>query len=130
VDPERMSVLFERFMSVERKEPPDIDIDFEHQRREEVDAVHLQTSTGAIAPRSRRGHVSYRTKSAQCATWARRWASRWTRPSSWPRPPSAQMKKWISEACLAENEIDRTRPNARFEVDHARRHDPRLSHAT
>lgn len=36
VDPARMSVLFERFISRERNEPPDIDIDFEHQRREEV----------------------------------------------------------------------------------------------
>jgi len=36
VDPDRMSVLFERFVSKERNEPPDIDVDFEHQRREEV----------------------------------------------------------------------------------------------
>ena len=36
VDPARMSVLFERFISRERREPPDIDVDFEHQRREEV----------------------------------------------------------------------------------------------
>ena len=36
VDPDRMSMLFERFVSRERDEPPDIDVDFEHQRREEV----------------------------------------------------------------------------------------------
>lgn len=36
VDPARTSLLFERFISKERAEPPDIDIDFEHQRREEV----------------------------------------------------------------------------------------------
>ncbi|HJX22466.1 MAG TPA: error-prone DNA polymerase, partial [Steroidobacteraceae bacterium] len=36
VDPARMSMLFERFISRERNEPPDIDIDFEHERREEV----------------------------------------------------------------------------------------------
>ncbi|MEW6688980.1 MAG: error-prone DNA polymerase [Pseudomonadota bacterium] len=36
VDPDRMSMLFERFVSKERDEPPDIDVDFEHQRREEV----------------------------------------------------------------------------------------------
>jgi len=36
VDPGRMSMLFERFISKERNEPPDIDVDFEHQRREEV----------------------------------------------------------------------------------------------
>jgi len=36
VDPNRIDVLFERFISRERNEPPDIDIDFEHERREEV----------------------------------------------------------------------------------------------
>ena len=36
VDPRRGNNLFERFISKERNEPPDIDVDFEHQRREEV----------------------------------------------------------------------------------------------
>jgi error-prone DNA polymerase len=36
VDPERSDVLFERFISRERDEAPDIDVDFEHERREEV----------------------------------------------------------------------------------------------
>jgi len=36
VDPARMELLFERFLSKERNEPPDIDVDFEHERREEV----------------------------------------------------------------------------------------------
>jgi error-prone DNA polymerase len=36
VDPARSSLLFERFLSSERNEPPDIDVDFEHERREEV----------------------------------------------------------------------------------------------
>jgi error-prone DNA polymerase len=36
VDPERIDLLFERFVSAERREPPDIDVDFEHERREEV----------------------------------------------------------------------------------------------
>jgi len=36
VDPARGTLLFERFISKERNEPPDIDVDFEHQRREEV----------------------------------------------------------------------------------------------
>ncbi len=36
VDPQRIQMLFERFISKERHEPPDIDVDFEHQRREEV----------------------------------------------------------------------------------------------
>ncbi len=36
VDPEQIDVLFERFISAARGEPPDIDVDFEHERREEV----------------------------------------------------------------------------------------------
>ena len=36
VDPSRMQMLVERFISRERNEPPDIDVDFEHERREEV----------------------------------------------------------------------------------------------
>ncbi|MDE2465175.1 MAG: error-prone DNA polymerase, partial [Alphaproteobacteria bacterium] len=36
VDPARMNLLFERFISTARDEPPDIDVDFEHERREEI----------------------------------------------------------------------------------------------
>ena len=36
IDPTRSDLLFERFVSAERREPPDIDVDFEHERREEV----------------------------------------------------------------------------------------------
>ncbi len=36
VDPEKHDLLFSRFISAERQEPPDIDVDFEHERREEV----------------------------------------------------------------------------------------------
>jgi error-prone DNA polymerase len=36
VDPTQINLLFERFISTERREPPDIDVDFEHERREEV----------------------------------------------------------------------------------------------
>lgn len=36
VSPEQVDLLFERFVSAERREPPDIDVDFEHERREEV----------------------------------------------------------------------------------------------
>ncbi len=36
VDPNQVDLLFERFLSAERREPPDIDVDFEHERREDV----------------------------------------------------------------------------------------------
>jgi error-prone DNA polymerase len=45
-----MNMLFERFISRERNEPPDIDVDFEHQRREEV-IQYIYASTAATARR-------------------------------------------------------------------------------
>ncbi len=63
VDPSRSNLLFERFLSAERREPPDIDVYFEHERREEViQAIY------AICGRERAAMVSeiisYRGKSA------------------------------------------------------------------
>ena len=42
VGPDRTKLLFERFISRERNEPPDIDVDFEHERREEMMRVPVQ----------------------------------------------------------------------------------------
>ncbi|MDO9714429.1 hypothetical protein Q7A36_39470 [Paracraurococcus sp. LOR1-02] len=39
VDPEKQDLLFERFVSAARNEPPDIDVDIEHKRREEI--IHI-----------------------------------------------------------------------------------------
>ena len=50
VDPATSDLLFERFISEERREPPDIDVDFEHERREEV----IQHIYREIRPRPRR----------------------------------------------------------------------------
>ena len=63
VDPARMATLFERFISEERNEPPDIDIDFEHQRREEV-IQHLYAKYGRHRAALAAVVISYRTKSA------------------------------------------------------------------
>lgn len=63
VDPERMSVLFERFISRERNEPPDIDIDFEHERREEI-VQYLYTRYGRDRAGLTAAVISYRTRSA------------------------------------------------------------------
>jgi error-prone DNA polymerase len=63
VDPARMSVLFERFISKERNEPPDIDIDFEHQRREEV-IQYLYNRYGRHRAALTAVVISYRPKSA------------------------------------------------------------------
>ncbi len=63
VDPARMSVLFERFISRERNEPPDIDIDFEHERREEV-IQYLYAKYGRDRAALTATVVSYRPRSA------------------------------------------------------------------
>jgi error-prone DNA polymerase len=63
VDPARMSVLFERFISKERNEPPDIDVDFEHQRREEV-IQYLYKKYGRHRAALTATVVTYRPRSA------------------------------------------------------------------
>ena len=63
VDPMRLSLLFERFVSKERDEPPDIDVDFEHERREEV-IQYLYTKYGRHRAALAATVISYRPKSA------------------------------------------------------------------
>ncbi|CAN7408439.1 error-prone DNA polymerase [Duganella sp. LjRoot269] len=62
VDPSRSKLLFERFMSKERNEPPDIDIDFEHQRREEV-LQYVYKKYGRMRAALTAVVISYRPKS-------------------------------------------------------------------
>ena len=63
VDPRQISVLFERFISKERNEPPDIDVDFEHERREEV-IQYIYQKYGRERTALAATVVSYRFKSA------------------------------------------------------------------
>ena len=63
VDPERMDVLFERFVSRERNEAPDIDVDFEHQRREEV-LQYLYRKYGRDRAGMTAEVITYRPRSA------------------------------------------------------------------
>ncbi|NBC48022.1 MAG: DNA polymerase III subunit alpha [Gammaproteobacteria bacterium] len=63
VDPARIAMLFERFISRERGEPPDIDVDFEHHRREEV-IQYLYNKYGRERAALAATVISYRPKSA------------------------------------------------------------------
>ncbi|MFB9216857.1 error-prone DNA polymerase [Vibrio sinaloensis] len=63
VDPRQISVLFERFISRERDEPPDIDVDFEHERREEV-IQYIYQKYGRERAALAATVISYRFKSA------------------------------------------------------------------
>ncbi len=63
VDPSRMHLLFERFVSKERDEPPDIDVDFEHERREEV-IQYIYKRYGRDRAALAATLITYRLKSA------------------------------------------------------------------
>ncbi|WP_035387420.1 error-prone DNA polymerase [Ferrimonas senticii] len=63
VDPTKVNLLFERFISKERAEPPDIDVDFEHQRREEV-IQYIYRKYGRERAALAATVISYRFKSA------------------------------------------------------------------
>lgn len=63
VDPVRMGLLFERFLSRERAEPPDIDLDIEHDRREEV-IQHVYAKYGRTHAAMVANVIRYRVRSA------------------------------------------------------------------
>lgn len=63
VDPAKSELLFERFISAERGEPPDIDVDFEHQRREEV-IQYLYAKYGRERAALTGALITYRTRGA------------------------------------------------------------------
>ncbi|MGL5004543.1 MAG: PHP domain-containing protein, partial [Casimicrobium sp.] len=63
VNPSQMQVLFERFISRERNEPPDIDVDFEHERREEV-MQYLYRKYGRDRTALTAALATYRSKGA------------------------------------------------------------------
>ena len=63
VDPSTIDLLFERFLSAERNEPPDIDVDFEHERREEV-MQYIYERYGRERAGLTATVISYRARSA------------------------------------------------------------------
>ena len=63
VDPDRSQPLFERFISEARGEPPDIDVDFEHERREEV-IQHIYAKYGRMRAGLAASVITYRRRSA------------------------------------------------------------------
>lgn len=101
VDPARSNLLFERFLSEERAEPPDIDIDFEHERREEViQAIYERYGRERAAMISE--IISYRRKSAlrevsQVFGLSLEQADRLSGTVTWEVEPEAQERK-LTEA--------------------------------
>ena len=103
VDPDRTDVLFERFVSRERNEAPDIDVDFEHERREEV-LQYLYEKYGRERSGMTAVVITYRARS-RCGMSAKRSASpsielmRW--PSWWRATPTN--RGWSSGAARPES---------------------------
>ncbi len=94
IDPVENNLLFTRFLSEERREPPDIDVDFEHERREEV----MQYIYRALRPRAGgdrrdRDPLSFAKHGARGRQGA--WACRRMSPPSSPtRPGVASRMTW------------------------------------
>ncbi|MBI2254560.1 MAG: error-prone DNA polymerase [Proteobacteria bacterium] len=63
IDPTKVDLLFERFISAARKEPPDIDVDFEHERREEV-IQHIYKKYGRDRAGLAAAIICYRSRAA------------------------------------------------------------------
>jgi len=122
VDPARMNLLFERFISRERGEPPDIDVDFEHERREEV-IQYIYRKYGRDRAALAATVITYRPKSAlrdtgkalglslqqieQLVQAASGWRSRGEVQSEWLReagfdPDNPRMRQllWLSNELL------------------------------
>ena len=82
VDPVRMGLLFERFLSRERAEPPDIDLDIEHERREEV-IQHVYAKYGRDHAAMVANVIRYRPRSARARRRQGARASRRPRSIAW-----------------------------------------------
>jgi len=114
VDPARSDMLFERFISRERNEPPDIDVDFEHQRREEV-IQYIYGKYGRSRAALTATVISYRSRSAlrdagralgfppdviAALSGKLAW---WDKSETWPErmasvgldPESPRVRKWL-----------------------------------
>jgi error-prone DNA polymerase len=100
IDPARMQLLFERFISRERNEPPDIDVDFEHERREEV-VQYVYRKYGRERAALAATVICYRTKSAvrdvgRALGIADEDLNRLTRLHVWWDPPGEIQRKFAS----------------------------------
>ena len=94
-----MDVLFERFISRERNEAPDIDVDFEHERREEV-LQYLYEKYGRDTGRHDGGGHYLPAADRPFATWAKRWGCPWIESTRWPsRLRATHATTTLAERC-------------------------------
>ena len=105
VDPQLREVLFERFISTERDEPPDIDVDFEHEKRDKIIA-YIYEKYSAKRTALAAAVISYRGRSARASTSVRpirpfRKARRVNSPASAIRRPDRIDRSASSAATVA-----------------------------
>jgi len=98
VDPARMNMLFERFISRDRDEPPDIDVDFEHERREEV-IQYIYRKYGRDRAALAATVITYRPKSAirdigKALGFSLAQVDQLARNTAWWDQPEAFEEKW------------------------------------
>ncbi|NNM11803.1 MAG: error-prone DNA polymerase [Pseudomonadales bacterium] len=130
VDPSRVAVLFERFISKERDEPPDIDVDFEHERREEViQYIYKKYSRERAALAAT--VISYRSRSAirdvgKALGFNSELTEKLSRSLGWWHKP-AELEQQLCKAGL---DIDVNHPSLDTAYEHGQTHDNRASLAT
>lgn len=112
VDPEASTLLFDRFISTERNEPPDIDVDFEHERREEV-IQYVYEKYGRNRAALAGSLICYRRKSAlrdvgkvfgfseDCIAALAKAGHHWQGGMASEPPPGLDMNDPALRACLA-----------------------------
>ncbi len=100
-----MSVLFERFISRERNEPPDIDVDFEHERREEV-IQYLYDKYGRDRAALTATVISYRPRSAIRDVGKALGFDADDRSTRWPRSTAGGTAREVSAERLREAGLD------------------------
>ncbi|MGB5324471.1 MAG: error-prone DNA polymerase [Pseudomonadales bacterium] len=130
VDPSRVSVLFERFISKERDEPPDIDVDFEHERREEVIQYIYKKYTRERAALAATV-ISYRSRSAirdvgKALGFNSELTEKLSRSLGWWHKP-AELEQQLCKAGL---DIDINHPSLASTYARGHTHDNRASLAT
>ena len=114
VDPATSDLLFERFISEERREPPDIDVDFEHERREEV-IQHIYAKYGRDRAGIAATVIHYRPRSAIREVGKAMGLSRRRHRGASPRPSGAA---WTAET---RGRARRRMPGSTFTDPHLRR---------
>ncbi|PIU01266.1 MAG: error-prone DNA polymerase [Bdellovibrionales bacterium CG10_big_fil_rev_8_21_14_0_10_45_34] len=112
VDPVLMDLLFERFLSAERGEPPDIDVDFEHERREEV-IQYVYERYGRDRAAMVSAVITYRSKSAlRDVAKGLGWSE-----GVWTRKESKQLSRELGREREEEKKNERKRENGDTEKE-------------